>query len=143
MVEKIVLKGRGAVKGMGEGEALVVPTHIHTVGLDARTGQISEVGHPQRGMSVKGKVLVFGAPAGSSDWGATLFSVCRRGNGPVALICPRAVTMVLNGAIAASIPMVVDLDKDPRKVIKTGDLIKVDADKGIVEIHKPKKPAKS
>jgi len=134
MVEKIVLKGRGIVGGIVEGEALVVPTHIHTSGL--QNGVITEVDHPQRGVSIKGKVLVFHSPAGSSDWGATLHENWWSGNGPTALINRKATTLVLTGAIASSIPTVVDLDKDPLEVIETGDWVKVDADHGIVEVFK-------
>lgn len=136
MVEKIVLRGRGVVCGVVEGEALVCSTHIHTWGVDSETGLISEIGHPQHGISVKGKVLVFPSPAGSSDWGSSFCAICRKGNGPIALINRRATTLVLNGAIATSTPMVVDLDKDPCKVIETGDRVKVDADHGIVEVSK-------
>ena len=136
MVEKIVLNGRGVVGGVVEGEALVVETHIHTSGVDSMKGLIREIGNPQDGESIKGKVLVFHSPAGSSDWGATLHRACRLGNGPIAIINPKVCTLVLTGAIASSTPMVVDLDKDPVKVIETGDRVKVDADHGIVEVYK-------
>jgi predicted aconitase with swiveling domain len=134
MLKKIVLKGRGVVGGVVEGEALVVPTHIHTFGL--HKGIITETDHPQRGASIKGKVLVFNSAAGSSDWGATLHRNCWNGDGPVALINRRAITLVLNGAIATSTPTVVDLDRDPTRVIGSGDLVKVDADHGVVEVYK-------
>lgn len=131
---KIVLRGRGVVGGIVTGEALVVPTHIHTSGL--QKGIITEVDHPQQGVSIKGKVLVFNSPAGSSDWGATLHEMCWSGNGPVAIINKRAASLILTGVIAASIPTVVDFVKDPVKIISTGDWIKVDGDHGTVEIYK-------
>ncbi len=45
-------------------------------------------------------------------------------------------TIVAAGCILAGIPLMDKLDKDPTKVIKTGDLVKIDADKGIVEVMK-------
>ena len=138
MIEKIVLKGRGVVSGKVEGEALVCLTHIHTWGF-SEPGLITEIDHPQYGMSIKGKVLVFPSPAGSSDWGGTYSAVCRKGNGPIALINRRATSLVLNGAIVTSTPMVVDFDKDPIKIIETGDLVKVDAGDGMVEVYKRNK----
>ena len=133
-MEKIVLRGRGIVGGVVTGEALVVPTHIHTSGL--QEGVITEVDHPQQGVSIKGKVLVFNSPAGSSDWGATLCGICWSGNGPVAIINKRAVSLILTGAIATSTPTVVDFVEDPVKIIASGDWIKVDGDHGIVEVYK-------
>jgi uncharacterized protein len=35
-------------------------------------------------------------------------------------------------------PAVTDLDQDPLQVIETGDWVKVDADRGVVEIMKKK-----
>ena len=139
MVKKIIIKGRGTVKGMVEGEALVSKTHIHTFGVDTKTGLISETGHPQFGASIRGKVLVFPSPAGSSDWGTTFYETFRNGNGPIALINRRATTLVLNGAIATSTPMVVDFDTDPCEAIKTGDWVKVNADDGILEVTRSNK----
>lgn len=134
MVKKILLKGRGVVRGKVEGEALVIPTHIHTSGL--QNGIITEINHPQKGMSVKGKVLVFNSTAGSSDWGAMLHRNCWSGNGPLAIINRRVITLILTGAIASSVPTVVDFDQDPIELIDNGDWLKVDADRGIVEIYK-------
>ena len=134
MVQKIVLRGRGVVRGKVEGEALVVPTHIHTSGL--RNGIITEIDHPQRGTSIKGKVLVFNSPAGSSDWGAILHANCWSGNGPLAIINRRAITLILTGAIASGVPTVVDFEKDPIELIDNGDWLKVDAERGIVEVYK-------
>ena len=42
------------------------------------------------------------------------------------------------GAVVMRVPTVTDLDQDPTEMIETGDWVKVDADKGIVEITKKK-----
>jgi len=40
------------------------------------------------------------------------------------------------GTVVMHIPAVADLDKDPTEVVATGDWVKVDGDKGIVEVTK-------
>jgi hypothetical protein len=38
--------------------------------------------------------------------------------------------------VVAGVPAVTELDRDPTEVTSTGDWVKVDADKGLVEITK-------
>jgi hypothetical protein len=45
-------------------------------------------------------------------------------------------TKVALGAVVMRVPSVTDLDRDPLNVIETGDWVKVDADRGIVEVRK-------
>jgi predicted aconitase with swiveling domain len=40
------------------------------------------------------------------------------------------------GAVVMRIPSITELDQDPLQVIETGDWVKVDADRGIVEVTK-------
>jgi len=40
------------------------------------------------------------------------------------------------GAVVMRVPTVTDLDQDPTEIIATGDWVKVDADKGLVEVIK-------
>ena len=40
------------------------------------------------------------------------------------------------GAVVMRVPTVTDLDQDPTEVIATGDWVKIDAEKGIVEVTK-------
>lgn len=40
------------------------------------------------------------------------------------------------GAVVARLPSITDLEQDPAEVISTGDWVKVDADKGLIEITK-------
>ena len=45
-------------------------------------------------------------------------------------------TKMALGAVVTRVPAVTDLDQDPLEVIETGDWVKVDGDKGIVEVIK-------
>jgi predicted aconitase with swiveling domain len=40
------------------------------------------------------------------------------------------------GAVVTRVPAMTDFDQNPLDVIETGDWVKVDADKGIVEVTK-------
>ena len=53
-----------------------------------------------------------------------------------ALIIKESNPQTALGAMVERVPAVTDFDQDPTEVISTGDWVKVDADKGIVEITK-------
>jgi len=137
--EKIILRGRGVVGGKAEGEALVTRERVSCWGaLDAETGTIIERRHELRGKSIKGKIFVFPSGKGSSGWGAIFYENYMKGNAPLAIINQRLDTVVANGVIASKVPTIIELDKDPVRVIETGDWVRVDADQGIVEVRKKK-----
>ncbi len=133
----IVLRGRKVVGGFAEGEALVTRETISGWGgINPVTGTITEVRHELRGQSFKGKVLVFPGAKGSSGW-STRFHVARiAGAAPLALVFNVMTTKVALGAVVMHAPAVTGLDRDPLEVIETGDWVKVDADRGIVEVLK-------
>jgi len=136
-MKKIILHGRKVVGGCAEGEALVTTQTISGWGgINPVEGVIIERRHELHGQSFKGKVLVFPGAKGASGW-STRFHVARvSGSAPRALIFNEMTTKVALGAVVMRIPAVTDLDHDPLDVIATGDWVKVDADKGIVEITK-------
>ena len=59
------------------------------------------------------------------------------GVGPKGVIIRRLNSLSGTALVTGEVPSVTDLDRDPIEVIETGDYIKLDADKGIVEITKP------
>ena len=137
MVKKIILHGRKVVGGGAEGEALVTKQTISGWGgIDPMKGIITETRHELRGRSFKGKVLVFPGAKGSSGW-STRFHVARlAGAAPIALVFNEMTTKVALGAVVIHAPAITDLDRDPLEVIETGDWVKVDADRGVVEVTK-------
>jgi hypothetical protein len=139
MSEKVILKGRKVVGGIAEGEALVARQTISTWGgVDAMKGIITERRHELRGQSFAGKVLVFPSAKGSSGW-STISQVIRlAGKAPKAMVIREVNSLTAIGAVTMRVPAVTDLDQDPVEVITTGDWVKVDGDKGVVEITKAK-----
>lgn len=142
MSEKLVLNGRKVVGGIAEGEALVTKQTISAWGgIDALKGIITERGHELQNQSFAGKVLVFPSGKGSSGWSTVAQVIRLAGNSPKAMIIRKINSLTGMGAVVMRIPAVTDLDKDPTEVIATGDWVKVDGDKGVVEITKSNQKA--
>ena len=136
MTEKIIIKGVKVIGGVAEGEALV--SRIPTMGwlnMDPRRGIITERNHPLQGVPLKGKVFIFPTPRGSGGWmnfGLTSYY----GTNPVAMVYWKGNTLTITGALLLDRPTVGECEPDPSKVIDTGDWVKVNGDKGIVEVTK-------
>jgi len=138
-MSKIILRGRKVVGGVAEGEALVTSQTISGWGgTNPIEGTITERRHELRGQSFKGKILVFRGAKGSSGWSVNFHVARLAGTQPKAIIFKEMTTKVALGAVVMHTPAVTDLDKDPLEVIETGDWVKVDADRGVVEIRKRK-----
>lgn len=135
--EKITLRGRKVVGGSCEGEALVTRDRVSGWGgIDPSTGTIIETRHELRGRSFKGKVLVFPGAKGSSGW-SNQFHIARlAGAAPLAMLFNEMTTKIALGAVVTHAPAMTDFDRDPLEVIETGDWVRVDADRGIVEVTK-------
>jgi predicted aconitase with swiveling domain len=105
-------------------------------GVNPMTGTVIETRHELRGVSFKDKVLVFPGAKGSSGWSAVFHMTRLAGSSPKALVFNEMTTKVALGAVVMRVPSVTDFDRDPLGVIETGDWVKVDADRGIVEVRK-------
>jgi predicted aconitase with swiveling domain len=134
---KIILRGRKVVGGLAEGEALVTRDTISGWGgIDPMTGTVIETHHQLRGVSFKDKVLVFPGAKGSSGWSAAFHLARIAGAAPKAMVFNVMNTKIALGAVVTRAPSVTDFDQDPLNVIETGDWVKVDGDRGIVEVIK-------
>jgi hypothetical protein len=135
----ITIRGRKVVPGVAEGEALVTKDRISGWGgIDSRTGTIIETRHELRGQSFAGKVLVFPGAKGSSGWSAAFHMARLSGAAPAAFLFNEMTTKMALGAVVTHAPSMTDFDRDPMTVIETGDWVRVDADRGVVEITKKK-----
>jgi predicted aconitase with swiveling domain len=133
----IVLRGRGIVGGCAEGEALVTRETISGWGgIDPMTGTIIEMRHELRGQSFKDKVLVFPGAKGSSGWSNAFHMTRLTMSAPLAMVFNQMTTKIALGAVVTRVPAVTELDQNPLSVIETGDWVKVDGDRGVVEITK-------
>jgi len=136
-VNTVVLKGRKVVGGVVEGEALVTRQTISGWGgINPMLGTITETRHELRGVSFKDKILVFPGAKGSSGWSAVFHMTRLSGAAPKAMLFTEMTTKIALGAVVMRAPSVTDFDRDPLEIIETGDWVRVDADRGVVEVRK-------
>ena len=136
-------RGRGVVGGVVAGKAVV--SHEPIVwchGVDPASGLIVDVRVQIRGQSIEDLIFVYPHGKGSTTSSTWLLETIRRGNGPRAIINRETEMIVAAGAVLGELlyqkqtPVVDQLDADPLVVIETGDWVKVDGDRGIVEVIK-------
>ena len=136
-MKKVILKGRKVHGGSLEGEAIVTKGGFAGFGsFDIYTGRVVERGHDWEGKDISGKILVFKTGKGSSAWSIGAQASRFTGKNPKALIVKEGNPQIALGSVVMRIPAITDLDQDPIEVISTGDWVKIDADKGFVEITK-------
>ena len=131
---------RKVVGGVAEGPALVADTRISFWGgFDPVTGIIVEVGSPLEGESLEKKVVVFRSTKGSSGSSRMLRLAKISGKSPVAFVNIELDELSVLSCVAQDLPLVTNLECDPFEAIRTGDWVKVDADRGVVEVT-PRQP---
>jgi hypothetical protein len=135
MVNSTILKCHKIIGGYGEGEALVSKEPICFYLTDPKTGRVRERGHELEGKKITDKVLVFSSGKASSVVQIDgLFKLASHNRAPKAMIVRDIETVLIVSAFIAKVPLVDRLEQDPFKTIRTGDFVKVDADKGRVTI---------
>jgi len=134
---KILLRGRKVIGGSAEGEAVVTKEPVSFLGgVNPDKGVVVERGHELEGQSITGKIFIFPHGKGSTAGPYIIYAMAKRKTAPVAMINVEAEPIIAVGAAMGNIPLVDRLDKNPLEVIATGDHVRVDGDRGIVEITK-------
>jgi hypothetical protein len=135
--EETRLKCHKIVGGCGQGEALVSHEPICFYLTDPRTGIVREKTHELAGKNLANKVLVFPSGKASSVVQIDgLFKLKSNDLAPKAMIVKDIETVLIVSAVLAKVPLVDRLEKDPFEAIHTGDMVTVDADKGMVTVRK-------
>ena len=126
---------RKIVAGAGEGKALVSSQPINFLAMvNTNTGKITDKNHQLFGKSLKDAVLVFPNAIGSSVGAYVFYSLRESDNAPAAIVCSRADITTASGCAIAEIPVVDMPKKKPISSISPGAYVRVNADKGIIEI---------
>jgi len=126
------MRGRRIVGGKAEGELLVSTKPLSFLGgVDPRNGVITDAESDIKGESVAGKILAFPRGKGSTVGSYVIYALKKNGVAPKALIVEEAETIVATGAIIAGIPTVDGIDL---RRLKTGMKVRVNADRGEVEV---------
>jgi predicted aconitase with swiveling domain len=138
-VRTITIRGRGAIPGEAEGEAVVCPDSIagNSGALGDTDGVIYERGNVNYGVSIKGKILVVPCAKGSNGFSAHFKGALIAGVRPAGWISTRVDARLGVAVASMNIPSVVDFrDADPLDVIENGDWVRINGDTGEVVIMK-------
>jgi uncharacterized protein len=121
--------------GKAEGEAVAYKGPFSFLGdLDPATGKVPVPRHQLEGHVLANKVFVFTTGKGSSGGDFAAWVAKKNGNAPAAMICLESEPVLSGAVIATGIPTVDKPEKDVFELIHTGDHVKVDATKGIIEV---------
>jgi predicted aconitase with swiveling domain len=132
-----IIRGRGVIPGIVEGEALVCPRSITGWGgIDPATGIITEYGSPHRGISIKGRILVIPGSRGSNGWSCYFGAARAAGAAPAGWLITRIDSSAGVACAVMKIPAIVDFapGEDPCTCIATGDRVRMNGETGEVEI---------
>jgi len=150
-MKKMVISCSTVMKGVAEGEALVTaqPLCLYD-SLDPNSGSIINRRHELYGQNVSGRILVFPHGTGSSTTAATILEASRCNKAPKAIINLETEPVIAAGAVLAQklygriIPIVDKPEKNVIELIVSGDLVRVDANEGTIELTKTqaKSPAR-
>ncbi len=139
---KVIIRGRGITAGVARGTALVsLKPFGFSHGIEPETGLVSDSGHEWLGQDVKGKVLIFPNGKGSTSGGLYILEAVRLANAPAAVINLEADPVTAGGFIMAgllygrNIPIIDRPDSSPFGLVKTGDMVTVNADTGTIEVE--------
>jgi hypothetical protein len=93
-------EGRTLAVGEARGPALVLDEPLSFWGgVDPETGLVIDVHHPQRGVTVTGRVLAMPSGRGSSSSSSVLVESIHAGTGPVAIVMREPDPIIALGAI--------------------------------------------
>lgn len=118
--------GRMLVDGEGTGEVLHCTSEIPGWGgIDPKTGSIVELGHPQRGQSMAGRVLVIPGAKGASGWSGQFHMARNLGTSPVAVITRDLNSKLALGLAVLKVPALMGLPEEAFEALETGRLATV------------------
>lgn len=130
------VKGRvvlGKGKGLISGTALVTTEPICFLGgVDVKTGNITEQGHPLYGQCIRGTVLVFPTGKGSTGGSYLIYDTIMNGNGPKCMLNLDVEQVTAIGCIMGEMPLIDRPEENITRLIHTGDQVTVDFDNGTI-----------
>lgn len=130
-----IIKARPVSEGIGKGEALILKEPFGFYGnIDPKTGIIIEKGNPLEGVCIKDKIFVFPSGKGSTVGSYVIYALKKNGVAPAGIINMETETIVATGVILAGIPCVDKPEENILEILREGDIVKLDANKGEIKI---------
>ncbi len=132
-----VIKVRRAFGDVVEGIALVSREGFSPrYDLDRWSGLISRPGHALEGHSLKDRILITPSAKGGIAAGWAFYDIKHKGIAPKAFVFGVTNPVMVQGAVFAGITITEGWSRDPYRLIKTGDVVRVDPQHKTVEIIK-------
>jgi uncharacterized protein len=118
-----------------EGEAVVSPEGFSPrYDLDRWTGLISKPGHKLEGTSIKDKICFFPTAKGGIAAGWAFYDIKHKGIAPKAFVFGVTNPVMVQGAVFADIAITEGWSQPPAEVIRTGDWVRVDPARKVIEL---------
>ncbi|MBC7780584.1 MAG: DUF126 domain-containing protein [Proteobacteria bacterium] len=118
-----------------EGEAVISTEGFSPrYDLDRWTGVISKPGHRLEGVSIKDKILFFPTAKGGIAAGWAFYDIRGKGIAPKAFVFGVTNPVMVQGAIFADIAITEGWSVDPLSAIETGDWVRVDPTRRVIEL---------
>ena len=118
-----------------EGEAVVSEEGFSPrYDLDRWTGVITKPGHRLEGLSIKDRICFFPTAKGGIAAGWAFNDIRAKGIAPLAFVFGVTNPVMVQGAVLAGIPITEGWSEDPRRVLRTGDLVRLDPGRRVVEL---------
>jgi hypothetical protein len=103
--------------------------------VDLASGQIVAEGNLNKGRSIQGKVLIYRETKGSSGGSTVLITLKNKGLAPAAIVTMKPADYnITEGAILARIPFMCSPEGELLREIRTGEMVRVNADIGVIEV---------
>jgi len=130
-----ILRVQRAFGPVVEGEALVSEEGFSPrYDLDRWTGLITRPGHKLEGLSIVDKVCFFPTAKGGIAAGWAFYDIRAKGIAPKAFLFGVTNPVMVQGAVFSGITITEGFDRAPREVVKTGDRVRVDPSRMVVEV---------
>ena len=118
-----------------EGEALVSEEGFSPrYDLDRWSGLITKPGHKLEGLSIVDKVCFFPTAKGGIAAGWAFYDIRAKGIAPKAFLFGVTNPVMVQGAVFSGITITEGFDRAPREVVKTGDRVRVDPSRRVIEV---------
>ena len=122
-----------------EGEALVSSEGFSPrYDLDRWSGLITKPGHKLEGQNIRDKILFFPTAKGGIAAGWAFYDIRNKGFAPKALVFGVTNPVMVQGAVFANIPITEGWSRNPLECIQTGDIVRVDPPRKVIELLRRK-----
>ncbi|GIX29342.1 MAG: hypothetical protein KatS3mg123_3223 [Burkholderiales bacterium] len=122
-----------------EGEAVVSEEGFSPrYDLDRWSGVITKPGHKLEGTLIKDKICFFPTAKGGIAAGWAFYDIKHKGIAPKALVFGITNPVMVQGAVFAHMTITEGWSRPPGECIKTGDWVRVDPQRKVIELLKRK-----